>query len=250
MVMPKNSETGHAINVANFRDLITICTKHGEKYKPSKDSLQLDALNTLYTNANAAINNVNVKAAAASQAIAERDNLFVPLSKLITRIYNAFQTTNASKNDIDNLRTVVRKLQGRRAKAIVPPTPSVEGESMPTPTKTISVSQMSFKSRIENLDRLIEILIAEPSYKPNETELQVTNIQSLKTGLQNADIACTSANIDLQNARIARNNILYFDPINLVKTANEVKTYIKSVFGVNSPESREANSLLIRKLGQ
>lgn len=247
--MAKNSETGHAINVANFRDLITICTKHGERYKPAKDTLKLEALNTLYTDANAAINNVNAKAAAASQATANRDNLFEPLSKLITRIYNAFQTTNASQNDINNLRTVVRKLQGRRAKAIVPPPMPPEGETAPTPPKTISVSQMSFKSRIENLDRLIEILIAEPSYKPNETELQVANIQSLKTELQNADIACTEANTDLQNARIARNNILYKDPINLVKTANEVKTYIKSVFGVNSPESREANGLVIKKVG-
>jgi hypothetical protein len=49
--MTSTSETGHAKNVANFEDLISFCTGYGTAYNPSKVTIKLPALNTLFTSA-------------------------------------------------------------------------------------------------------------------------------------------------------------------------------------------------------
>jgi len=48
---------------------------------------------------------------------------------------------------------------------------------------------------------------------------------------------------DLANARIARNHLLYDRQTGMVAIANEVKKYIKSVFGASSPEYRQASAI-------
>ncbi len=41
--MASTSETGHAINVANFEDLISYCIGYGGSYNPVKLALQIVA---------------------------------------------------------------------------------------------------------------------------------------------------------------------------------------------------------------
>ncbi|MBV2166746.1 MAG: hypothetical protein KUL76_09475, partial [Kaistella sp.] len=55
--------------------------------------------------------------------------------------------------------------------------------------------------------------------------------------------AVATAYASISNARIARNKILYTDPTSLVEKASEVKKYIKSVFGANSPEFAQIKGL-------
>lgn len=44
--MKANSETGHAMNVANFREAISIVTAYGTVYNPSNDAIKLPGLQT------------------------------------------------------------------------------------------------------------------------------------------------------------------------------------------------------------
>lgn len=48
--MASTNEIGHAINVANFEDLIGFCIGYGATYNPSKASIKIPALKTLLTN--------------------------------------------------------------------------------------------------------------------------------------------------------------------------------------------------------
>ena len=54
--MASTSEVGHAKNVANFETLIIDCQAFGTSYNPSNTAITITALQTLYTNANTALN--------------------------------------------------------------------------------------------------------------------------------------------------------------------------------------------------
>jgi len=171
--MASTSETGHAKNVANFEDLISFCTSYGTAYNPSKAAIQLPALNTLYSNAQNALAGLTNNKTVFDNATNARQAAFEPLKKLATKIVNALDATEATDTLVKDVKTMNNKIQGKRADG-AKLTKADAGKTADEPTeepKTISVSQQSFDSLIENFAKLIELVSSEPSYTPNETEL-------------------------------------------------------------------------------
>ena len=247
--MPSTSETGHAKNVANFQDLISFCNAYGASYNPNKTSISLAALNTKHTDAINALAAVNTSIPPSTNAINQREIVFNPLSKLITRVVSAVAASDVSAQIIDDVKTIARKLQGKRATPKIPtiiddPTTPVD-ESQ----KSISASQMSYDQRIENMDKLIQLLKAQPNYKPNETELSIDGLTTLYNNMVNANTTAINTFTPLSNARINRNEILYNQATGLVTVAADVKTYIKSVFGPTSPQYNQVSKLKFDKVG-
>ena len=245
--MSSTSETGHAKNVANFQDLISFCNGYGASYNPNKASITLAALGTKQTDAITALAAVNTNIPASTNAINQREILFNPLNKLITRVLNAVAASDVSKQVIDDVKTIARKLQGKRATPKIPTiiddptTPANESQ------KSISASQMSFDQRIQNMDKLIQLLTSLPGYKPNEPELSIAALTTLFNNMIAANTAAINAYTPLSNARIERNKILYNEITGLVTVAANVKTYIKSLFGATSPQYSQVNKLKFTK---
>lgn len=139
--------------------------------------------------------------------------------------------------------TLVRKLQGRRA------TPKMTEEEKKVAAEAgnevteISSSQMSFDSRLDNLDKLIKLLTSVTAYAPNEADLKVTALTTLYTDLRTKNTAVITAEAPLVNARIARNDVLYKAGTGVVDTSVDVKTYVKSIFGATSPQYKTISGL-------
>jgi hypothetical protein len=241
--MAKTSETGHAKNVANFSTLITVVKGFKTAYNPSKSSIALPALSTLKANADAAMSNVNMVQGAYSTAIGARELAFEPLSKLSTRILNALRATDASKAIIKSAESLVRKLQGKRAtpKKTTEELAALEAEG--AIVKQVSSSQMSFDNRIDNFDGLIQLLLTVAEYAPNEAELKTAALTTLLQSLQTANAAAVEAQTNLDNARIARNEVLYMPATGLIDVATAVKLYVKSLFGATSAQYRLLSGL-------
>ena len=55
--------------------------------------------------------------------------------------------------------------------------------------------------------------------------------------------AVINATTDLSNARINRNKVLYFKSTGLYDIAQEVKKYVKSVFGASSPQYKQVSKI-------
>ena len=102
---------------------------------------------------------------------------------------------------------------------------------------------MSFDSRIENLDKLLQLLRSQPGYKPNETELSIDGLTTLYNNMVAANTAVVNATTPVSNARISRNDHLYNPKTGLVQVASDVKIYIKSVFGAASPQYKQVSKL-------
>ena len=249
--MTKISEKGHSKNVATFEDLISFCTGYGTAYNPSKNNIKLTALNTLLAAARGNLVALNNAFTAFNNATNTRVVAFDPLEKLVTRIVNALDATDAKKQTVNDAKGVARKMQGRRADplaTIIPTALASDGTSPPVTTlptdNSISVSQMSYDSQIENLSRMITLLTAEPLYLPNENDLKLTALNALLASFKSANTAVINATTVLSNARITRNKSLYASDTGLHDIAQEVKKYVKSVFGAKSPEYRLISGLI------
>ncbi len=236
--MASTSEVGHAKNVANFQDLIEFVTGYGATYNPSKNALKLPQLIALKASADATLADVITKNTNYNNKVNERITAFSGLKSLSTRLVNALQTTDATTETIGNAKTFNRKMQGKKASSSQTPT----DPNTPAPT-TISTSQQSYDQLIQHLAGLTSVLEAETSYTPNETDLQVATLQTKIADLTAKNTAVATAYASISNSRIARNETLYSSSTGLVETANEVKKYIKSVFGASSPQFAQVKGI-------
>ena len=241
--MTNTSETGHAKNVTNLESLITSIVALETSYNPSRDSIKLPALQALLTASTESLNAVNIAQAAYSNAVAARKVAFEPFSKLITRVMNSLKASGASTQVVQSARTIVRKLQGRRASAKITEEEKKALEAEGKEVNQISASQMSFDNRIENFDRLIMLLSSIPLYNPNEEELKVETLKALHNQLKEKNSEVILPIVQLSNSRMTRNKILYSENTGLVDVALDSKTYIKSIFGATSPQYKQISKL-------
>jgi len=245
--MASTIETGHAKNVANFEKLVSYCTGYGTTYNPPKATIKLTALTTLATNSKNAINAVNAALPAYSNAVSAREAAFQPLSKLVTRIMNALKAADTTQQVDESAQTLVRKLQGRRASAKLTEEEKKVMAGQGKEQKEISASQLSYDSRLDNFDKLIKLLTSITQYAPNEADLKVTALTTLLTDLKAKNTAVITATTPLSNARISRNDILYKELSGLVDIAQDVKSYVKSVFGATSPQYKQVSGLEFKR---
>jgi len=235
-------ETGHAKNVANFEDFISFVTAYGATYNPTKTSIKLANLNAIFTQAKSDITNVMNKTVAFNNTTNVRATLFEPLQKLSTRLVQALSSTDATKELIKDAKTVNRKLQGKRSKAIETTT----DPNAPAPN-TISASQQSYDQLIEHFGKLIEILKSEPTYVPNETELKIATLNTQLTALKTANTNVTTAYTAVSNSRIARDKTLYKEKTGMYDVTLDVKNYVKSLYGISSPEFKQLSKIKFSK---
>ena len=240
--MPSTSETGHAKNVANFEDFISFVTAYGATYNPSKASIKLANLNAIFTQAKSDISNVTSKTVTFNNTSNVRATLFEPLQKLSTRLVQALSSTDATKELVKDAKTVNRKLQGKRAKATETPT----DPNAPAPN-TISASQQSYDQLIEHFGKLIEVLKSEPTYTPNEADLKITALNTQLTALKTANTNVTNAYTAISNARIARDKTLYKEKAGMYDVTLDVKNYVKSLYGISSPEFKQLSKIKFSK---
>lgn len=236
--MASTSETGHAKNIANFNKLTQFCTGYGTRYNPSNSALTIANLTAQHANADTLHDAVATAKQPYINAVNERQLRFKELPKFSTRIVNALAASAGVTDQlIDDARTILRKIRGTRAKKVNPDNDN-----------SISVSQRSFDMLLDHFVDLVALVAAVPTYTPNESELQTSNLNNLKTqaGLLNKTVV--TASVALGNARIQRNQALYTEKVGLVDVAKDVKTYVKSVFGPSSDEYKLISGIRFTKV--
>lgn len=237
------NETGHAKNIANFQHLLAFLKAYGSAYNPTKVTLQIPQLEALLTEAESRLAEVMTQNTTYNNKVNERFTVFNGLKSLSTRLVNALQTTSASDQVINDAKGFNRKLQGQRAtKANTAPT----APNAPAPN-TISVSQQSYIQQLQHFAGLITVLKSEPSYAPNETDLQITTLETKQSQLATKNNEVSNAYVSVSNSRIARNNTLYINPESIFATASDIKKYIKSIFGATSPEFAQVKGIEFKK---
>lgn len=250
--MASTSETGHAINVANLKVMTSRLEGFGTRYNPTNSLIRISALQTLHTDATAALAAVTAARPAYTDAVNQRQEVFQAMGKLATRILNAYDSTEAvTDRMVDDAKTIIRRIRGTRkdnTTATAAPSETSESAEDRAPgtdaeTRRISVSQRSFTQQVEHFAKLIALVAQEPTYAPNETELQNAQLSAFKDSLKAANDNAISATTPYLQAIIARNKLLYTEKTSLVDVAQEVKKYVRSVSDITLAEFRQISGL-------
>ena len=234
--MPSTSETGHAKNVANLQKLTEQVNVY-TLYNPPVDNLKIANLQTLYTNASAKLTEVEDKRHANKNAITLRQSAFENLKSTTTKIINHLEILGLPKGTIDQAKSLNRTIQGNQKKTTTPPE---EGKEAP---KTVSTSRQSYTQQAENFGILLQLLGTIPVYNPNEDELKLANLTTFQTSLVNATQAVDQTEAELNNKLIERDQLLYADGTGLYTIVQNVKKYVKSLYGATSPEYTNVSAI-------
>jgi hypothetical protein len=240
-------KTNDSKQVAAFEKLLGNCNALGAMYNPSKASVKITALNAMLTQAQQLTQAVNNAKNARLVAINVRQDSFNALPKLATRIVGALTATDASASLIADVRSMSRKFRpqqkskGKNSNA----TPQAENPA-PADASRGPLSHLDYESQIVNLSNVIDLLKTEPSYKPNEADLQIAGLNTLLTSLNNKHKAVSAAQLAVKNAQMARDKVLFDANTGIYGTSKVVKEYICSVLGSQHSTYQEVKSIRFR----
>ena len=234
--MPSTSEVGHAKNVANLQKLkeqIKVYTL----YNPPVENIKIANLQTLYSDASSILNQVEDKRNANKNAITLRQTAFENLKPTATKIINHLGILGLSQGTIDQAKSLNRLIQGGQKKETTPPEEGKEKQ------KTVSTSRQSHTQMAENFGILLQLLGTIPTYNPNEDDLKLANLETYKNSLVDSTQSVDQTEAELNNKLIERDQLLYKDGTGLYSIAQNVKKYVKSLYGATSPEYTNVSSI-------
>ena len=234
--MPSTSEVGHAKNVANLQKLTEQVTVY-TLYNPPVDNLKIANLTALYATASTKLSEVEDKRNANKNAITLRQSAFGNLKSTCTKIINHLEILGLPQGTIDQAKSLNRLIQGGQKKTTTPPE---EGKEE---VKTASTSRQSYTQQAENFGILLQLLGTISAYNPNEDDLKLATLNTYKESLMSATQSVDQTEAELNNKLIERDNILYADRTGLYTIAQNVKKYVKSIYGATSPEYTNVSSI-------
>ena len=232
------SETGHAKNIANFETEIAFCNGYGTNYNPTNPNLKIPSLQEKWETAKLKLKAVKDTKEPFDSVTGARQTAFKILRPLATKVINALIAADAPPTVVKDARTIIRKLNGKRATAI---------PDDPKDQNNISVSQQSYDRLVDSFEQLIVLAQTETQYNPNEGEIKIVQLQNVLNELTAANTAVRNAFVPYSNAIIERNIELYDQELGLINIAFDVKNYVKSVFGAASPQYRQISALVFKK---
>lgn len=224
--MSKQYETGHAKNVANLQKLIEQVNVY-TNYNPPVENLTIANLQTLYTTTLSKLEDVEEKRTTNKSAIHNRQVAFEKLKPICTRVINHLEILGLTEGTLDQAKSLNRLIQGSKKSTT---------EDGGDQTNTVSTSRQSYTQQADNFGILLQLISTIPSYNPNLEELKLTNLTTYQASLINATKAVDQTEAELNAKLIERNNMLYADGTGLYTIAQNVKKYVKSIYGATSPE--------------
>lgn len=238
--MASSSEVGHNKNVANFNTLAQILEEMGQLYNPSNANITLISLAPIQSNLAITVSNLNEKKPLYTNAVAEREISMTEMKKKTSRILNSFKSINVSEKDKKNATALVKKIRGdRKSKKI-----NLDNAD----ATTISTAQLSYDSRIANIDALISFVSSHPEYTPNEADVKVPALQTDNQELRILTYTVNATISSLITARKDRNDILYHNVGNVIDLAKEIKSYLKSLGDAGKPYYKAAVRLKFKEV--
>ena len=234
--MASQSEVGHAKNVANLQKLTEQVTVY-TLYNPPVENLTIVSLQTLYTTASAKLAEVEEKRHANKNAIALRQLAFENLKPTCTKIINHLGILGLAEGTLEQAKSLNRVIQGGQKKTST--SPDENGET----GNTVSTSRQSYTQMADNFGILLQLLATIPTYDPNEDDLKLTNLTTYQASLMSDTQAVDQTEAELNIKLIERDQILYTDGTGLYSIAQNVKKYVKSLYGATSPEYANLSSI-------
>ena len=234
-----NYESGHAKNAANFTWLREEVEGFGATYNPAPLDIRLTNLLAVEADIKVAMDTLAARLADYKDAVNIRQKAFEDLEKLCARIMGEAVATGADKKIRADLRSLVRKIRGKRAKPIkeeeIPPAePFTEGkapESDPASKLKKSASHASYDYQNSHFVQIVALLGKIQGYAPNEPDMSIAGLSARATDLLNKTKTVYQTTAAVESAREMRDRLLYRKGTGAVSLALKVRNYVKATFG-------------------
>ena len=95
----------------------------------------------------------------------------------------------------------------------------------------------------DNFGILLQLLGTIPTYNPNEDDLKLTNLETYKNSLVSSTQSVDQTEAELNNKLIEREQLFYADGTGLYSIAQNVKKYVKSIYGATSSEYANVSAI-------
>ncbi len=239
MIMHSTSEVGHSRNVANLQKLTEQVTVY-TLYNPPVPNLTVANLQSLYSTATAKLSEVEDKRNAKKNAIAMRKTAFENLKPICTGIINRLEILGLLPDTLDQAKSLNYAIQGGNKKKTALKNSEDDQSSISSP---ISTSRQSFNQQAENFGILLQLLETIPSYSPEEDEVKLVNLKPYQESLVNITQVIDQTEAEFNIKLIERDQVLYAEETGLYSIAQNVKKYVKSLYGATSPEYTTVSSI-------
>ena len=238
--MASTSETGHIVNIQNYKLIIDRCVGFGTDYQPSNEALLVENMTGQWTDVGAAHDTYLEKLEDTKQPVDDREDMFDELRSRATRVNNMYGSTKATKRMKKDAAGFVRKILGSNVKI-----PRLEG-GVPDP-KYVSNSQQSFVKKIDNFRQLVLLLAGDANYAPNETILKIATLETFLEDLEAKNLSVEETLGKAIHFRQLRDHGLYDVETGVIDVALMCKKYIRGVYGAMSDEAQSVTRIQMRR---
>lgn len=235
--MASSTETGHAVNISNFKLLIDKDNAFGVTYNPSNTDIVTANMIALWTTADTAHATLVSIVATAKQPINAREILFEPLNKLVTKSLASLDSTKASKQVKKDARGLADKIRGFKLQKNTPE----------TDPDFVSRSHQGFVQRADNFKLYNDLLATVPEYLPNEADIKLPALILLQSKMKLANDNIGTIIAPIGTARATRDHALYDEETGILDVAQKSKKYVKSVFGATAAEYKLVSGIKFRR---
>lgn len=243
--MGTKSQSSFAVNLDRYQILVTAVKGLGQAYAPAAAHISLAEIEKQLTAAQQAATDFNAKHAAWRKATDDRRNGFKPVRKYGTRMFRAFKTMVKDQEAVLTLEASKKKLDGTRIGKLSEGLLKSMGNDVQQPNG--SVAQTGYTDLVNTLEQMQQLAALHTDYAPNEADLKIAGMSKLITDLRAANLAAVVSRNNLQLARQERNEIHCTGTVSIWQTARDVKDYILSLYGSNSPEYKQISGLRFKK---
>jgi hypothetical protein len=234
--MASNQETGHAVNNSNFKLMIDKCASYGKPYNPSNADITLAAMTAKWIESDTIHGDLTKAVMNSKNPINERELLFEPVNKTVTKSINYLKSTKASKLLKDDAKGLGNRMRGFGVKVTKLP------DGTPDP-KGVSTSHQGYVQRADAFKQLVDLYASETNYAPNEVELQVVTLQNLYLEMKKMNDNIGNIIGPVEKLRADRNTTLYAKETGIVDISLACKAYVTGLFGARSAESKMVSGL-------
>ena len=228
--MASISETGHAVNISNFKLMIDKCTAFGAAHNPSNTALTIVNMTTLWTTGDTAHRTLTTAIQNSKGPINAREILFNPVDKLVTRTLNYFESTIASSQIKKDAKGLADRYRGYGVKVDKLP----DGTTDPA---DVSTSHRSYVQKGDTFRQLVDLYNSDGNYAPNEADLTVATLTTLSNDMKTLNDNIGTIIAPVETARITRDKALYTEGTGMIDIALACKDYVQGLFGATSPEA-------------
>lgn len=233
-------------NVVSFKSLITKIQTF-DRYNPSRADLSIESLITKKTEAESFAAAVIVSKTNFKNSVSARKIAFEGNDKLMTRVLSALKISGVAAHTVTQVESMIRDVKGIRLSDRLTEEEIAAAKEKGEEVNQNTIHNKTFDKKLENFNKLVNFMGTIAEYKPNEEDLKFATLVLRVDAQRVANETVSNALAMAAAARIARDKFLYTPATGLIDLVTDVKLYVKSVYGADSPEFKQVSSIRFTK---